>query len=452
MADTTNPELQHAVIYEVFVRNHTPEGTFAALERDLGRIRGLGVDVIWLMPIHPIGEKGRKGTIGSPYANRDYRAVNPSMGTRDDLARLVESAHELGMRVIIDVVYNHTSPDSVLYGQHPEFFYHDAEGEPGNRIGDWADVIDLDYDVPALWEYQAETLRGWAGIVDGFRCDVASFVPLEFWKRARGQVEEVRPGAIWLAETVHRGFGEAARRLGFYCCRDTEEYDAFDIEYAYDIQECFDGYLEGTASLSQYLDLLSFEESAYRENYNKLRYLENHDLPRIAGRLSLREGRPAFSLRALTAFLYYLKGATLIYGGQETSTAHLPELFEIDPVDWSPLGGEDDLTPLMRRLWEIKHEALGAHDAFRGWADDEHDVAVCVRDGLPGTESAGKRTVGVFPLTGADAEASLIQPMRMGEGERVLEDGAYENLIDGSAVTVRDGRLGTEGRAVIVRA
>ena len=122
----------------------------------------------------------------------------------EDFRALVDAIHARGMKCMIDVVYNHTSPDSVLYAEHPEFFYRGADGRPGNKMGDWSDVIDLDYSNRALWDYQIESLKMWAGMVDGFRCDVASFVPLEFWEAARRAVSAVRPGCIWLAETVHQ--------------------------------------------------------------------------------------------------------------------------------------------------------------------------------------------------------------------------------------------------------
>lgn len=209
--------LTHQVIYSVFVRCHTPEGTFRALERDLDRIRALGTDILWLMPIHPIGIEGRKGTLGSPYAIRDYRAVNPEYGTREDFLHLVEAIHARGMKCIIDVVYNHTSPDSVLAHDHPEFFLRDEQGRPTRKVADWWDIVDLDYSVPALWYYQIDTLKQWAAIVDGFRCDVASSVPIEFWERARREVEAVRPGCIWLAESVHGAYIREMRRMGAAC-------------------------------------------------------------------------------------------------------------------------------------------------------------------------------------------------------------------------------------------
>jgi len=196
MAKNTDIALRNAVIYSVYIRNHTSEGTFRAAEADLPRIRDLGADIVWLMPIHPIGVVGRKGSMGCPYANRDYRSVNPEYGTLEDFIHFVDAVHENGMKCMIDVVYNHTSKDSVLCAEHPEYFYHNADGSLGNRLGDWSDVNDLDYGNPELWDYLAETLCYWAQWVDGYRCDVASLVPLAFWKKARAAVEQVHPGFI----------------------------------------------------------------------------------------------------------------------------------------------------------------------------------------------------------------------------------------------------------------
>ena len=145
MARQTNTRLREKVIYSVFVRNHTKEGTFQALEGDLDRLAALGTDIIWLMPIHPIGEAGRKGTLGSPYAIRDFRGINPEYGTLGDFMHLVGEIHKRGMKCIIDVVYNHTSPDSILATGHPEFFLRDEAGNPTRKVADWSDVVDLDY-------------------------------------------------------------------------------------------------------------------------------------------------------------------------------------------------------------------------------------------------------------------------------------------------------------------
>ena len=158
MAVDTEKTLRNQVLYSIYVRNYSEAGTFAAVQADLDRIKALGTDIIWLLPIHPTGEKHRKGTLGSPYAIRDYRAVNPEFGTLDDFRHLVDAIHDRGMKCIIDVVYNHTSPDSWLAEHHPEWFFHKPDGSLGNRFGDWWDVADLDYSHKELWEYQIETL------------------------------------------------------------------------------------------------------------------------------------------------------------------------------------------------------------------------------------------------------------------------------------------------------
>ena len=229
MAKNTEISLRNKVIYSVYVRNHTNDGTFNAVAEDLDRIKSLGTDIIWFMPIHPIGVKNKKGSLGCPYANKDYRTTNPEYGTMDDFKSLVEKIHAKGMKCIIDVVYNHTSPDSNLSVEHPEFFYRKPDGNFGNKVGDWSDIIDLDYSNKELWRYQIDSLVMWARIVDGFRCDVASFVPVEFWKQAREAVSKVNPDCIWLAESVHSSFNVFSRKSGIYTASDYELFDAFDM-------------------------------------------------------------------------------------------------------------------------------------------------------------------------------------------------------------------------------
>ena len=425
MAVNTDPRLQNAIIYSIYVRNHTKEGTFRAILPDLDRIRDLGTDIIWFLPIHPIGVEGKKGSLGCPYANRDYRSVNPAYGTMEDFKELVDEIHARGMKCMIDVVYNHTSPDSTLFAEHPDFFYRGKDGRPGNKMGDWSDVIDLDYTNRALWDYQIESLQFWAGIVDGFRCDVASFVPLEFWKAARKAVSAVNPGCIWLAESVHRSFGCLARHRGIYSCLDYDLYEAFDMEYEYDIREAFDKYLQGRIALSHYLDLLDFQEAIYPANYNKLRFLENHDQMRICSYVKDEK-----ALRNYTAMLYFLKGATLLYAGQEFENDHLPSLFEKDPIDTKT---GRDLTPLLKTLAGIKQQ-LGTHDYFRSEADDESDIAVMQRSGDRG------HFVGVFSLKTNAAEIAVPAP-----------DGTYEDLLGGGSVRVENGKTLCSGEPIIFR-
>ncbi len=426
MARDTDLSLRNALIYSVYVRNHTPEGTFRALEADLPRIKALGADILWLMPIHPIGVEGKKGSLGCPYANRDYRTVNPAYGTMEDFRHLVDAIHACGMKCMIDVVYNHTSPDSTLRGEHPEFFYRTPEGGFGNRFGDWSDVIDLDYRVRALWDYQIESLKMWAGIVDGFRCDVASLVPVDFWMEARRACAEVNPNLIWLAESVHLSFQRAARRRGVETIySDSEGYAAFDLEYDYDIRELLDDYWAGKRPLHEWIDALNAQEAVYPKNYIKLRCLENHDQPRIASRVS-----DPLALSNWHALLFFLKGATLLYAGEERCDENQPSLFERDLVNWAGR----DISGELVQLAGIK-KRFPVDGWFSARADDEQH-AVCAQFG-----GGDALMLGLFSLRGA--------PVRM-RAENLGGKVSGVNLLDGSAVELRDGIIESDGRPVLV--
>lgn len=426
MAKNTEISLRNKVIYSVYVRNHTNDGTFNAVADDLDRIKSLGTDIIWFMPIHPIGVKNKKGSLGCPYANKDYRTTNPEYGTMDDFKSLVEKIHAKGMKCIIDVVYNHTSPDSNLSVEHPEFFYRKPDGNFGNKVGDWSDIIDLDYSNKELWQYQIDSLVMWAKIVDGFRCDVASFVPVEFWKQAREAVAKVNPDCIWLAESVHSSFNVFSRKSGIYTASDYELFDAFDMEYDYDIREVFDKYLKGKTSLSHYLDMFNYQEAIYSQNYDKMRCLENHDQLRICHYVKNRS-----DLENYTAFLYFLKGSTLIYAGQEFGCDETPSLFDKDVF---PRNTGIDLSNLFAKLDTIKKTVLDDDDYFKADADDENDIAILERD------NNKSKKVGIFSLKSKSSDVKVDLP-----------DGDYKNEISGETVTVSNGKVHCNGKAIIIR-
>ena len=423
MAKDTRKEYRNQIMYSVFVRNYSPKGTFEGVRRDLKRIRSLGVDIIWLMPIHPVGEKCRKGTLGSPYAIRDYRAVNPEFGTLKDFKRLVDDIHDHGMKCIIDVVYNHTSPDSVLAQEHPEWFYHKPDGSFGNRVGDWWDVIDLDYANRDLWDYQIETLKYWASMVDGFRCDVAPLVPLDFWLEARAEVEKVRPGCFWLAESVEPGFVREGRAQGLGVLSDGEIFQAFDASYDYDIYDVLKDCLEGKLPLERYAEAVNRQEFTYPANFVKLRFLENHDQARAAFLIPDERAR-----RNWTAFLYFQKGLTLLYNGQEAGCAHRPGLFDKDDIDWSGA----DVTDMLKRLAEVKKNPI--------LTDSRYEVKALPGDILYATHRSGQgQLVGVFSTRGQGGPAAVD-----------AEDGVYRNLVDGSPVEVYAGRVSCAGEPIIM--
>ncbi|MCX7882682.1 MAG: alpha-amylase family glycosyl hydrolase [Brevinematales bacterium] len=326
-------------IYQIFVRNLTEKGTFSAAIPYLEHVKNLGFSWVYLTPIHPIGEIARKGTLGSPYAIKNYREINPELGSLADFRRLVQEAHDLGLKVMIDVVYNHTSPDSVLAHTHPEWFLRDKEGNFTRKFDDWSDVIDLDFfSSPALWDELIDTLLQWREEgIDGFRCDVASLVPIEFWKEARKRLNQPNNQGndtyplLWLAEQVHPQFLLQVRRKGFLCHSGPELHQAFDLTYDYDGFERLETYWGGERPLDDFIQYLYTQQTVYPAGITKVRFLENHDQKRAAWRFGQRE-----RLKQWTALYQMLPGVTFAYMGQEYALETSPSLFERSPITTQP--------------------------------------------------------------------------------------------------------------------
>jgi len=342
----TSPTPRQAVpesvsIYQIFVRNFTPAGTFKAAAARLADIRALGFDWVYLTPIHPVGRVGRKGSAGSPYAIADYRRVDPELGSLEDFTDFVAAVRRQGLRLMIDVVYNHTSPDARLTAEHPEWYLHDREGNIARKFAEWSDVVDLDYAAPAsrpgLWDELIDTLVYWRGLgVEGFRCDVASLVPRDFWVEARRRVNDADPATgqerqptLWLAESVHPAFLLTIRDQGFGGWSEPELHDAFDLTYDYDGWQRLEQVWAGQKPLDYYLDYLEVQRALYPAQARKIRYLENHDQRRAAERLG-----PGPRLEAWSVFYQLLPGSTFVYMGQEAGIATYPSLFEKEPVPW----------------------------------------------------------------------------------------------------------------------
>jgi glycosidase len=333
MINPTPARLRAASMYQIFPRNYTREGTLEAAAARLPGVKKLGFDYVYLTPVHPIGVKRRKGGMGCPYAIADYRAVDPLLGGEEGLRLFMDRAHELDLAVIMDVVYNHTSPDSILAREHPSWFWKGPDGRPGPRVADWSDVADLDYSHRGLWDYQIESLEAWAEFgADGFRCDVASLVPVEFWMEARRRLSGVK-SLLWLAESVHKEFVVELRRRGQYAASDPELHAAFDLTYDYDGREELEAAWRGAGSLTPYLKHLQIQEALYPESAVKLRFLENHDQQRAA----FRFGRGA-RLRTWTVFAMLLPGTFMAYMGQELAMDRRIGLFDAEPI----LPGEGD--------------------------------------------------------------------------------------------------------------
>jgi hypothetical protein len=414
MAIDTPESFRSLVIYEVYVRDHGLNGTFKDVEMDLERIRALGVDVVWFMPIHPIGKLNKKGGLGCPYSIADYEDVNPEYGSKADFIQLIEHAHQLGLKVMIDVVYNHTAHDSKLVREHPEWFHRDANGKPVTTVPDWSDVIDLNYVDKRLEDYLVKVLKGWVELgVDGFRCDVASLVPLRLWERARREAAKVKKGVIWLAESVNLGFVEFRRKNGLSAASDSELYQAFDITYDYDIWPIWRAAVLGKTRLRNYLQMLRFQSGMYPGNYLKLRCVENHDQPRIMTLASSYSQALAW-----TAFSAFLPGPFLIYAGQESAATVWPTLFDRDPINWNQYA----LTPFLKSLTGLKKHICQKEGVFNILQDEPYIQAVW--------NHAGKSLYGAFNVSGYEGKAAVL-----------LADGIYTNLLNGNGVKINHGKM-----------
>ncbi len=348
--------LSRTVIYQVFVRNHSESGTLAAVKDDLPRIKSLGVDIIQLLPVHPIGVKGRKGTMGSPYAIRDYRAISPDLGTLEDLKSLFDEAHNLGIKVIMDMVFNHTARDAIYLENHEDWYYHDRSGKLANKVGDWSDVYDLDHGNLALREFLIRDVLGFYVEMgcDGFRFDVGSLLPADFFAEARKALAPINDDLFLLCEAVDTGFLLWNRGQGIPCLSNGELIDAgFDAVYHYASWPWLSRYLteKDPIALEQYKAAFNVEMAESGSAALISRAIENHDQPRIAS-----YGDETFT-KELIRFSFFTKGPAFLYAGEEIGAKHKPELFEKDPVDWK--SGDEGIERLVKELIQEKHGQMG---------------------------------------------------------------------------------------------
>ena len=322
----------HASIYEVNVRQYTPEGTFRAFAAHLPRLAAMGIGILWLMPIHPIGEINRKGALGSQYAVRDYFAVNPEFGTLADLQDLVRAAHELGMRVILDWVANHTSWDNPLAHQHPDWYTQDENGRFVPPVPDWHDVIDLNYDNQELRRYMTDALLYWVreADIDGYRCDVAGLVPTDFWDAARRELEQVKP-VFMLAEwdELYPSGGQTWETFN----GDTHLLErAFDMSFGLRLHYLLDEVAAGKQPLRAVDAYLAAERAKYPPSVYLMHFTSNHDVNSWDGTEYERLGPNALPFAVLTALL---PGMPMLYSGQEAALNRRLAFFDRDTIDWN---------------------------------------------------------------------------------------------------------------------
>lgn len=350
-----------ATIYEVNVRQFSEEGTFKAVERSLPELAELGVDILWLMPIHPIGDVNRKGSLGSYYAVKDYFGVNPEYGTEQDFRDLVAAAHANGMKVILDWVANHTAWDNPVATSNPEFFAKDSTGSFTPPIGtDWTDVIQLDFSNPATHDYMMSALAYWVREfdVDGYRCDVAYKVPDEFWNRARKELDAIKP-VFMLAEAEEPKHHDAA----------------FDMSYSWTMHHMMNKVAKGDTTASAIAGLLIEDSTKFPAHAYRMQFTSNHDENSWQGTEFERLGE---GVRAFAVVSYTIPGMPLMYNGQEYGNPKRLDFFEKDLVqrpDTSFFGFYKTLNELKSTHPALHNGAHGGRFTVIPTSDDDRVLA-----------------------------------------------------------------------------
>ncbi len=395
-----------AVIYEVNVRQYTPEGTFNAFAEHLPRLKELGVDILWFMPVHPIGEVNRKGDLGSYYSVKDYYGINPEFGTMEDFKRLVDRIHDMGMYVIIDWVANHSAWDNPLAEEYPDWYQRD---EDGNFISpfDWTDVIAFDYENEEPRNYMAKVMQYWlsdAG-VDGFRCDVAHQVPVDFWEELRPRLDRVK-NVFMLAESDQPELHKSA----------------FHMSYAWPMHHVMNEIARGEKTAKAIVHRMNKIDSLYPEGSILMQFTSNHDENSWAGTVYDRLGD---GVKAFAAFTFTIPGMPLIYNGQEAGLDQQLEFFERDTIEWKE---EHEMFDYYKKLIRLKkeNEALwngnygGDHE--RVMTTDNYAVYTFLR------EKNDNRVFSVFNFTDSLQQVTLKASAHAGD---------YTNYFSGEEISFK---------------
>jgi cyclomaltodextrinase len=357
--------LRSGTIYEIFPRDFSPAGNLNGVTARLDELRDLGVNILWIMPIHPIGAKFRKGEFGSPYSVSDYYAVNPDYGTLDDFKRLVNGAHQRGMKVIMDVVANHTAWDSVMMA-HPDFYKQDGNGKIIPPVPEWTDVAGLNYANPKLREYMIAMLKYWiqTSDVDGFRCDVAFGVPTDFWEQARAQLQEIKPDIMMLAEASKP---ELLNK-------------AFDIDYSWPLLTTLNNVLIHDAAASEVQRSWQESRREFPKGSLHLRISDDHDEARAVSRYGIR------GALAASVLMFTLDGVPLLYNGMEAGDATEsgdPALFDKLPIYWHPKE-RPELGSIYHDLIKLRRQSPAFHNDLVVWlknTDEKCAVTFMREDG-----------------------------------------------------------------------
>lgn len=319
-----------STIYEVNIRQYTPEGTIKAFEKHLPRLKKMGVDILWLMPIFPISEKYRKGNLGSYYAVANYKKINPEFGTEEDLHHLIELAHKDSMLVILDWVANHTGWDNPWITKHPDWYTHDTTGQIISPVPDWTDVADLNYDNKDMRNEMLNSMKYWLTDfdVDGFRCDVAMMVPADFWDSTRIELDKVKP-VFMLAEAEQADLMQ----------------NAFDMNYAWNFHHIMNEIAKGKQNAGSLRKYFENDKKIYPQKIYRMTFTSNHDENSWNG--TVYERMP-HNFKTFAALSFVVPGMPLIYSGQEAGLNKRLKFFDKDTINWTNLEMQNFYTKLIK--------------------------------------------------------------------------------------------------------
>ncbi len=326
---------KNATIYQVNIRHFTKEGNFKAFEAHLPRIKKMGIDIIWLMPIHPIGNKNRKGSLGSGYSVKDYYGVNTEFGNVEDLKALVKKIHEMGMYVILDWVANHSAWDNELVTKHPNWYTKSKDGDfQPTPWYDWDDIIDFDYQNEDLRKYMTEALKYWVKEtnIDGYRCDVAGFIPVDFWDNVRVELDAIKPVfmlAEWESRDLHK--------------------KAFDMTYSWTLWDKMRAVTLDKKSIGGITEYMAHDVSTFPKGGYRMTFTENHDKNAWEGNQYSNFGEGLEACMVLTGVV---NGMPLVYGGQEAGLNRSLAFFDKDLIEWKKHKNEEIYT----KLFNLKHK------------------------------------------------------------------------------------------------
>lgn len=386
---TTHPKWAYnSTIYELNTRQLTPEGTFAAAEKVLPTLRENGIDILWIMPCQPIGKLTRKGTLGSYYSIIDYCQINPEFGTREDFEHFLQTAHDLGFKVILDWVANHTAPDSE-WTKNEGWHYRDSLGNLMVQY-DWTDISKLDYHNQDMRNEMLRCMRWWMDSIgiDGFRCDVAGEVPTDFWNWAMADIRKDHPDMFTLAEDEDK-----AQEL-------TES--AFDMYYGWTLHHLMNGVAQGKNTVEDLWAYFAKADSTIRPNAIRMNFITNHDENSWNGTEFERMGN---SVPLWSAFCYVVPGMPMIYTGQLSGNHHRLEFFEKDMIDINPEYAQADLYKQLNDL-RANNKALHSPELgapmMRIAADNEH-IFACVRY----AEGQTNTVIAVMNMSGEEQTVTL---------------------------------------------